>query len=64
MAELVTLVEQHMERQLPTVAVQAMIWWELVFALVNLQECGLAVHLPVEVATLLNHAANIVTMSA
>ena len=62
MAELVTLVEQHMERQPPTGVIQDMIWWELVFTLVNLQECGLAVHLSVQVATVLNHAANIVTI--
>ena len=60
---LVTL-EQHMERQPPTVVIQAMTWRELVLTLVNLQECGLAVHLPVQVATLLNHAANIITLSA
>ena len=30
----------------------------------SIQECGLAVHLPVQVATLLNHASNITTMSA
>ena len=64
MVMLVTLVEQHMERQPTTVVIQATTWWEAALALVNLQECGLAVHLPVQVATLLNHAANIITMSA
>ena len=65
MAELVTLLEQHMEREPPTVAIQATIWWEVVLALVNLQEDGLGVHLPVKVATLCNiHVANIITMSA
>ena len=65
MAELVTLLEQHMEREPPTVAIQGTIWWEVVLALVNLQEAGLGVHLPVKVATLYNiHVVNIITMSA
>ena len=52
MAELVTL-EQHMEAEPPTVAIQATgLLWEAVFALVNLQEGGLGVHLSVKVATL------------
>ena len=59
MVMLVTLVEQHLDGQPPTGVIQAMIWRELVLALVNLQECGMAVHLPVQVATLLYHAANI-----
>ena len=53
-----------MEREPPTVVIQATIWWEAVLGLVKLQEGGLGVHLPVKVATLLNHAANIITMSA
>ena len=48
MAGLVTLVEQHMDRQLPTVVIRATIEWE-VLALVKLQEYGLGVHLPVKV---------------
>ena len=54
MAELVTLVEQHLERELPTGVIQALVWWEAVLAFVKLQECGLGVHLPVQVTTLLN----------
>ena len=46
-AELVTLLEQHMDRQLPTVVIQALIWWEAVLAHVKLQGCGLGEHLPV-----------------
>ena len=50
MAGLVTLVEQHTDKQPPTVVILATLWWEVVLALVNLQECGLGVHLPVKVA--------------
>ena len=53
MAKLVTLVEQHLDRQRPTVAIQVTTWWEAVLAYVNLQECGLAVHLSVKVCLLL-----------
>ena len=49
MAELVTLVEQHMEREPPTFAIQATTEWEAVLALVDLQEGGLGVHLDVYV---------------
>ena len=49
MAELVTLVEQHMERQPPTVATQATTEWEAELALVYLQEGGLGVHQHVDV---------------
>ena len=49
MAKLVMLLEQHMEREPPTVAIQAIIWWEAVLALVKLQECGLGMHLTVKV---------------
>ena len=54
MAELVTLLEQHMEKQLPTGVIQATAWWEVVLAVVNLHEDGLGVHLPVKVTSLLN----------
>ena len=43
-----------MEKQLPTGVIQAIAWWEAVLAHVKLQECGLAVHPPVKVTTLLN----------
>ena len=49
MAKLVTLVEQHMDREPPTVAIQATTEWEAALALVKLQECGLEVLLPVKV---------------
>ena len=52
MAELVTL-EQHMDRQPPTVVIQATDCLEAVLALVKLQEDGLGVHLPVQVSCLL-----------
>ena len=53
MAKSVTLVEQHMDRQLPTVVIQATTWWETVLALVKLQGCGPGEHLPVKVRLLL-----------
>ena len=43
-----------MEREPPTVVIQAIAWWEAVLAHVKLQKCGLGVHLPVKVTTLLN----------
>ena len=49
MAELVTLAEQHSGRQPPIGVTQATTWWEAVLAHVTLQECGLAVHLHVNV---------------
>ena len=49
MAKLLALLEQHLDRQPPTVVIQATIWWEALIALVNLQECGLVVYLPVKV---------------
>ena len=49
MAELVTLLEQHMDREPPTVVIRATTWWEAALELVKLQECGLEVPLPVKV---------------
>ena len=49
MAGLVTLMEQHMDREPPTVVTQATTSWEAVFALVNPLEDGLGVHLTVKV---------------
>ena len=49
MVELVTLVEQHMEGEPTTTAIQATTKWGAVLALVYLQEGGLGVHLPVNV---------------
>ena len=49
MANSVTLEEQRLDRQPPTVAIQATTWWEIVLALVKLQEYGLGVHLSVKV---------------
>ena len=54
MAKLVTLLEQHLDRQPPTVVMLVIICWELVIALVKLQEYGLGVHLPVKVAMMLS----------
>ena len=52
MAVLITLLEQQMDRQPPTVVTQATAWWETVLALVKLQEIGLEVYLPVKVCYL------------
>ena len=49
MAVLITLLEQHMDRQPPTDVTQATTWWETVLALVKLQGIGLGVNLPVKV---------------
>ena len=49
MARLITLLEQHLDRQPPTIVTQATTWWDSVLSLVKLQEIGLRVHLPVEV---------------
>ena len=53
MAELVTVVGQHLDRQPPTDVIQATTWLEAVVAHVKLQEGGLEVHLPVTVCSLL-----------
>ena len=53
MARLITLLEQHSDRQSTTVVTQATTWWETVLALVKLQEIGLGVNLPVKVYMLL-----------
>ena len=49
MAGLITLMEQHLDRQPPTVVTQATTWWETVLSLVKLQESGLGIHQPVKV---------------
>ena len=49
MAKLATLMEQHLDRQPPTVVTQATTWWETVLAHVKIQEIGLGVNLPVNV---------------
>ena len=52
MAELVTVEEQHMDIEPPTVAIQAITWWEAVLAgvkLEQLQDFGLGVLLLVDV---------------
>ena len=54
MAKLLTLLEQYLDGQPPTVVTQAIIWWEAALALVKLQECGLGVHLPVKVSMMLS----------
>ena len=49
MAGLVTLLEQHIQREPTTTAIQATTEWEAVVALVYLQEGGLGVPLHVDV---------------
>ena len=53
MARLISLLE-HLDRQPPTVVTQVTTWWEMVLALVKVQECGLGVHLPVKVCMLVS----------
>ena len=54
MVKLVTLLEQHVEKQPPTGVIQAIVWWETVLAHVDLHKHGLGVHLLVKVTSLLN----------
>ena len=49
MGWLFTLLEQHLDRQLSTVVIQATTCWGTPLALVKAQKCGLGVHLPVMV---------------
>ena len=49
MARLITLLEQRLDRQSPTVVTQATTWWKREIALVKQKEIGLGVHLPVKV---------------
>ena len=49
MGVLITLVEQHLDRQPSTVVTQATTRWETVLALVKQKEIGLEMHLPVKV---------------
>ena len=53
MVKLLTLLEQYLDGQPPIVVIQAIILWEAALAHVNLQVCGLGVHLPVKVAMIL-----------
>ena len=45
--------EQHLERQPPTVVILATIWWETVLAGVKLMERGLGVNLPASVSQII-----------
>ena len=63
MAGLVTLVEQHIDKELPTDAIQATGWWEAILALVKLQDGGLGMHLYVKVAMLINSHAVIIVIN-
>ena len=53
MARLLTLWEQHLDRQPPTVVTQAIAWLETELILVKQEEIGLGVHLLVKVYMLL-----------
>ena len=50
MAKLVIPMEQHLDRQQPTVVILATTWWETVLMYVKLMECGLGVSLPATVS--------------
>ena len=52
MARLISLLEQHLDRQPPTLVTQATTWWETVLTLVKLQESGLGVYQLVKVCML------------
>ena len=52
MAKLLTLEEQGLGRQPPTVVILATTWWETAIAHVKLQACGLGVNPPVRVCKL------------
>ena len=54
MAVLITLLEQHLNRQPPTVVTQATTWWETELVLVKLQEIGLGGHLLVKVCVFMS----------
>ena len=47
MAKSVTVVEQHLDRQPPTVVIQATIWLEIAIVHVKLQVDGQGMHLRV-----------------
>ena len=49
MAKLITVLEQRLDRQPPTVVIQATSWRETALEHVKLMECGLAVNLHVKV---------------
>ena len=49
-AKLVTLLEQHLDSQPPTIVILATTWWETTIAHVKLQEGGQGIHLPVRVS--------------
>ena len=55
MAGLVTFLEQHIEGEPTTTAIQATTEWEAVVGLVYLQEVGLGVHLHVNVCCYCMH---------
>ena len=55
MAKLVTLMEQQLDRQPPTVVTQATTWWEAVLVHVKLQDSGLGMHLSVKVCCIVHH---------
>ena len=58
MAQLVTVVEQHMDRQPRTVVILDTTWWEAERKHVTLQECGLGVNLPVGVCCYTSLSSN------
>ena len=53
MAGLITLLEQQLDRQPPTVVTQATTWWETEITHVKLQVIGLGVNLSVKVCMLI-----------
>ena len=62
MAKLVTLEEQHTDRQPPTVAIGGTTWLETEIAPVKLQEGGLGVNLSVRVCCELNLVYHVIIL--
>ena len=50
MAKLITVLEQHLDKQPPTDVTLATTWWETILAYVKLMECGLGMSLPASVS--------------
>ena len=63
MAKLVILVEQQLDRQLPTVVTQVTTWWEVVLVHVKLQDSGLGMHLSVNVSCIVHNEVKQVLLS-
>ena len=50
-----TSMEQHSDKEPPTVVTQATTWWETVLTLVKVVEIGLGIYLPVVLYEIMTH---------